>query len=122
MFGRRLFLRGAGAAAAAAPLIAQHNLQAATGGSLAGSSVPPMVGGSGGKTPEALRLLWKQQDDVYTLHGRQRRYQMRTILAMRSWSPIFAEQQFAKMEDEHRTIERRIGDVIADMRERLGLS
>ncbi len=120
MFGRRLFLRGAGAAVAAAPVVAQNALQQTTQMGL-GVGAPFPTTASADKAPDALKLLWDQQNGLYESHGRQRRYSQRTILAMRSWSPIFAEQQFARLEDEHRTIEKRMSDAVAAMRQRFGL-
>lgn len=119
MFGRRFFLRGAGAAVAAAPVVARNALQRTVDLGGSGYGVSPAVGGGSIKAPDALKALWDQQNDMYSRHHRQRKLQQRTILAMRSWSPAFAELEFAKLEDEQNTTSRRMSDAIEAMREKL---
>lgn len=125
MSTRRAFLRGAGAALASSPIVAQDiaGSRLAFVGAVSGAMRPPQGAPAAVEfvtEPERLlrRALRFEDERHWRRWNRRQPVLVREVLSMRSWSPAFAEiviqRESERAHRESRSIRRRLEKITGD--------
>lgn len=124
MIGRRFFLGRAAIGAAAAPALvkqAEKRMLDGVAPSVDSTAIPTpenryggRLGGVGSADP-ALKLLRKQAREQEERQGKVDRIRSRTLMAMRSWSPVYMEIHATRVAEENKLELQKIYDELRNL-------
>lgn len=124
MIGRRFFLGRAAIGAAAAPALvkqAEKRMLDGVAPSVDSTAIPTpesRYGGpraTAGSADPALKLLRKQAREQEERQGKVDRIRSRTLMAMRSWSPVYMEIHAMRVSEENKSELQKIYDELRNL-------